>query len=152
TSISASEWMLGQSLLGGRLRDLRSVLLHLRKRADVDGGRIALWGESFAPVNPPDRDLMVPHTAARRPDQSEPLGGLLALLGALFEEDVRAVYARGGLSDYASALEGPFCYLPHDAVVPGVLATGDLCDVAAALAPRPVCLEGLVDGLNRAVS
>jgi hypothetical protein len=30
-----------------------------------------------------------------------------------------------------------------------VLTVGDLCDVTAALAPRPVRLEGLVDGLNR---
>src|SRR5262249_62224637 len=52
---------------------------------------------------------------------------------------------------YHSVLQGPFCYLPHDGVVPGVLTVGDLCDTAAALAPRPVWLEGLVDGLNREV-
>jgi hypothetical protein len=32
--------------------------------------------------------------------------------------------------------------------VPGALTAGDLCDVAAALAPRPVRLEGLVGGRN----
>lgn len=151
TSISASEWMLGQSLLGGRLRDLRSVVRHLRQRPDLDGRRIALWGDSFAAVNPPERDLKVPHSAASRPAQSEPLGGLLALLGALFEE-TRAVYIRGGLSDYESVLHSSFCYLPHDVVVPGVVTAGDLCDLAAALAPAPLRLEGLVDGLNRNVS
>ena len=137
TSISASELMRGQSVLGGRLRDLRSVLRHLRQRPDVDGRRFALWGESFAPVNPADRELNVPHNAAQRPAQSEPLGGLLALLGALFEADARAVYVRGGLSDYQSALAGPFCYLPHDVVVPEVLTRGDLPELAAALAPVP---------------
>jgi hypothetical protein len=151
TSISAGEWMLGQTLLGGRLRDLRSVLRYLRQRPEVDGRRIALWGDSFAPVNAPERALNVPYTAASRPAQSEPLGGLLALLGALFEDEVRAVYARGGLSDYHSVLRQSFCYLPHDAVVPGVLTAGDLCDVAAAVAPRPLWLEGTVDGLNRTV-
>lgn len=75
----------------------------------------------------------------------------MALLGALYEDDVRAVYVRGGLSDFASVLESPFCFVPHDVVVPGVLTVGDLCDVAAALAPRAVCLEGMVDGLNRIV-
>jgi cephalosporin-C deacetylase-like acetyl esterase len=152
TSVSASEWMRGQSVLGGRLRDLRSVLRHLRSRPDLDAGRIALWGESFAAVNPSDRPLTVPHNAAQRPAQSEPLGGLLALLGALFEDDVRAVYVRGGLSDYQSALEGPYCYLPHDAVVSEVLSTGDMADLTAGLAPRPVRLTELVDGMNRKVS
>jgi hypothetical protein len=151
TSIAATELMRGQSLLGGRLRDLRSVLRHLRQRPDVEGRRIALWGESFAPVNPAGQELNVPHNAAQRPAQSEPLGGLLALLGALFEADVRAIYVHGGLSDYQSALEGPFCYLPYDVVVPEVLTRGDLPDLAAALAPRPLRLEGLVDGRNRAV-
>lgn len=143
--------MLGQSLLGGRLRDLRSVLRHLRTRADLDGKRVALWGDSFAKVNAPDTNFKVPHTAADRPAQSEPLGGLLALLGALFEDDIRAVYVHRGLSDFHSVLEGPFCYLPHDAVVPGVLTTGDLCNVAAVLAPRALWIDELVDGLNRQV-
>ena len=53
------------------------------------------------------------------PDQAEPLGGLLALLGGLFEDDVRAVAVRGGLVSYASLLDSPFFYVPHDAVVPG---------------------------------
>jgi hypothetical protein len=151
TGISASEWMLGQSLLGGRLRDLRSILRHLRKHPELDTRRLALWGDSFAQVNPPDRELDLPYTAANRPAQSEPLGGLLTLLGALFEDEVSAVYVHGGLSDYHSVLQKSCCYLPHDAVVPGVLNTGDLCDVAAALVPRPLWLEGMVDGLNRAV-
>jgi hypothetical protein len=84
-----------------------------------------------------------------RPEQSEPLGGLLALLGALFEEDIRAVYVRGGLSSFQSVLTSQFVLIPHDGVIPGVLTTGDLCDVAAALAPRPLRLAGIVDGLNR---
>ena len=152
TSISSSELMLGQSLLGGRLRDLRSVLNHLRTRADLDLKRLALWGDSFASVNAPDRNFHVPHTTSDRPSQSEPLGGLVTLLAALFEDDVRAVYVRGGLSDFHSVLEGPFCYLPHDAVIPGVLTVGDLCDLTAALSPRPLWLDRAVDGLNRAVS
>jgi hypothetical protein len=49
-------------------------------------------------------------------------------------------------------LDSPFLYVPHDAVVPGALTIGDLCDVAAALAPRPLRLAGLVDGGNRRVS
>lgn len=149
TALTSSEWMLGDSLLAGRLRDLRTVLQHLRERPGLDLERFALWGESFAPTNPPGTELHVPHTAERRPRQSEPLGGLLALLGALFEKNASAVYAQGGLADFGSVLADPFCYLPHDVVVPGVLTSGDLCDVAAALAPRPLWLSGLVDGHNQ---
>ena len=65
------------------------------------------------------------------------------------EDDVRAVYVQRGLSDYQSAVDGRFRYLPYDVVVPGVLTTGDLCDLAGSLAPRPLRIENLVDGLNR---
>jgi dienelactone hydrolase len=151
TSLSATELMLGQTLLGARLRDLRAVLQYLRGRPELDPARVGLWGDSFAPANPADRDLEVPLDADRLPDQAEPLGGLLALFGALFEDGVQAVFARGGLTGYDALLHSPFCYVPHDAVVPGALTAGDLCDVAAALAPRPLRLAGLVDGRNRHV-
>jgi hypothetical protein len=60
---------------------------------------------------------------------------------------------RGSLVSYESILASQFCYVPHDALVPGVLDhAGDLSDVAATLAPRPLRLEGLVDGLNRPVA
>ena len=42
-------------------------------------------------------------------------------------------------------------YVPHDSVVPGALTVGDVADIAAALAPRPLLVESSVDGLNRAV-
>jgi cephalosporin-C deacetylase-like acetyl esterase len=152
TSQSATELMLGQTLLGARLRDLRSVLRYLRGRTELDPRRVALWGDSFAPANPRESNLAVPLDADRLPEQAEPLGGLLALFGALFEDDIHAVYARGSLVSYHSVLETPFCYVPHDCIIPGALTAGDLCDVAATLSPRPVKLEGLVDGLNREVS
>jgi cephalosporin-C deacetylase-like acetyl esterase len=152
TSLSATELMLGQTLLGARLRDLRSVLRYLRGRVDLEPRRIALWGDSFAATSPRERNLAVPLDADHLPDQAEPLGGLLALFGALFDDDIRAVNARGGLVSYRSLLDSPFCYIPHDTVIPGALTAGDLCDVTAALAPRPVRLARLVDGLNRDVS
>jgi hypothetical protein len=147
TGLSATELMLGQTLLGSRLRDLRWVLRYLRAKSDVDASRVALWGESFAPTNPAGfTDPLLGE--GEPPAPSEPLGGLLALLGALYEEDVRAVVARGMLAGYQAVLRDRFCYVPHDAIVPGALIAGDLCDVAAALAPRPLWLEGLVDGRN----
>jgi dienelactone hydrolase len=152
TAISSTELMLGRTLLGDRLRDLRAVLAYLRSRDDLDAGRVALWGDSFASANPNGRELQVPLDVEDQPDLAEPLGGLLPLLAALYDQDIRAVYARGGLTAYRSLLDSPLFYVPHDAMVPGALTAGDLPDVAGALAPRPLKLAGLVDGLNRKVS
>jgi dienelactone hydrolase len=149
TTISVAQTMLGQTLLGARLRDVRSILGYVRTRTDLDNGRLALWGDSFTSPNPETRELAVPLEVDPFPSQAEPLGGLLALLGALFEEDVRAVSIHGGLLSYLSLLDCPFCYVPHDALVPGVFEAGDVCDLAASIAPRGLRFEKPVDGLNR---
>jgi hypothetical protein len=77
------------------------------------------------------------------------MGATAALLLALYEPDVRAVLARGGLIGFASLLDGPAAHVVLDAVVPGAVDGGDLAAVAAALAPRPLRLEAVVDGRNR---
>lgn len=151
TSVSASEWMLGGTLLGARLRDLRTLLRHLRSRSDIDLKRSAIWGDSFAPVNSPDRNVSVPWDAAELPHTSEPLGGVLALLCALFEDDIAAAYARGGLWTYVSVLDSPFLFVPHDVIVPDAASIGDLDEVAATLAPRPLRIVNPVDARNRRV-
>ena len=150
TSLSSGELMLGETMLGARLRDLRSVLHYLRTRRDLDARRLAVWGDSFAAPNAPERDLKLPLGIRDEAASSEPLGSLLALLLALYEQDVRGVYARGGLVGFQTALSSPFLYLPHDVVIPGALTAGDLSALAAGLAPRPLALVGMVDGLNRA--
>jgi len=152
TSLSSAELMLGQTALGMRVRDLRSVLRYLRARPDLDSRRTALWGDSFATANSRERNLAVPLDAAELPRLAEPMGGLVVLLTALFEENVLAVSARGVLVGFQSLLESQFLYVPHDVIVPGALTTGDLRDVAAVLAPRPLQLADLVDGQNRLVS
>jgi dienelactone hydrolase len=152
TNLSVHLELFGETLLGERLRDLRSVIAYLRQREDIDSGRLALWGDSFAPPNPPGTDFKVPHGVEGRPRESEPLGGLLALFGALFEDDVRAAYVSGGLSSYHAVLTHFAVLIPHDAAVPGALTAGDLCDLAGGLAPRPLRLEATVDHLNRALS
>jgi len=152
SSLSSSELMLGGTMAGSRLRDLRSVLRYLSTRNDIISYRMAFWGDSFALVNPQDTNFNIPREVDTRPGHSEPIGGLLALLGALFENNIHAVYIHGGLSGFQSVLTNQFVYIPHDVVIPGVLTAGDLCDIAAVLAPRPLCLEGLVDELNRRLS
>lgn len=152
TAQSSTELMLGGTIVGARLRDLRAVLAWLRSRRDLDPARITLWGESPAEPNPPGTDPRVPRHVDGRPRWSEPLGGMVVMLGALYEGSVAAVRVRRGLSDFESVVQHQFVYIPHDAVVPGLLAFGDLSDLAAALAPRPLRLEGLVDWLNRTES
>jgi hypothetical protein len=100
-------------------------------------------------VNTADTDFNIPRRVDGRPKQSEPLGGMLAMLGALYEDDVKAVYVRRGLIGFHSVLEHQQVLIPHDVVVPGLLTASDLSDVAAAFAPRPLRLAGPVDGLNR---
>jgi dienelactone hydrolase len=149
TNLSTHVQLFGETLLGERLRDLRSVLAYLRQRPDIDARRFALWGDSFTLPNPPGTNYQVPHAVDGWPRESEPLGGLLALLGTLFEEDVRAAYLAGGLASYDSVLTHFAVLIPHDAAVPGALTAGDLAELAAGLAPRPLRLEAMVDHLNR---
>jgi dienelactone hydrolase len=153
TSLSSTELMLGDTMLGAQLRDLRAVLAWLRTRDDLDTRHVSLWGDSLASPNPPGTNFQFPRDDDDAlPRSPEPLGGLLVLLAALYEEDVRAVYVHGGLAGFESVLTKHLALIPHDAVVPGALTAGDLCDVAAALAPRRVRLEGMVDGWNHTVS
>ena len=153
TSYSSSELMLGETMVGAQVRDLRSVLQFLRSRKDLDAGRIALWGDSFAPVNPTGKDHAAPFDVANGPKSSEPLGGLLVLFTALFEgeKEIRAVYARGTLVSYESLLESPYLYVPHDVIIPRAIPAGDLPLLVDALAPRKLLLTRQVDGQNRLV-
>lgn len=148
--LARMEFDLARSLLGSRLKDLRTVLAYLRTRPDLDGGRLALWGDSFAPSNPENLylDEIEFESGPQVQHRADPAGAHLALLGALYEPEVRAVAARGGLGGYLSVLDDAFNYVPMDAILLGVLKSGDLADIAGALAPRPVALDGLVNGRN----
>lgn len=147
TSVSQTSLILGQPVLGAQLRDLRTVIRWLRSRDGIDGKGLAVWGDSFAPVNGPGTRLAVP-LDVDGPAVSEPGGAALALLAGLFEDGVVAVYARGGLAPNESLTGGPYLYVPHDAVVPGPLPVGTLAPVVGK--SRPVVYEGTVDAQNRA--
>ncbi len=152
TDISANLQLFGETLFGERLRDLRSVIAYLRERKDVDVNRLALWGDSLTVPNSAEANYKVPHGVDGWPQGPDPLGGLLALFGALFEDDIRAIYVAGGLLDYQSVLTHFAVLIPHGTSIPGALTVGDLADLAGGLAPRPLRLESLVDHLNRPVS
>jgi cephalosporin-C deacetylase-like acetyl esterase len=151
TNLSVHLQLFGETLLGQRLRDLRSVLAYLRQREDVDARRLGLWGDSFMPPNAPETNFNLPRGIDGWPRGPQPLGGLLALLGALFEDDVRTVHVSGGLAAYQPIVEHFAVLVPHGDCVPGALTAGDLCDIAGSLAPRPLRLSGMVDHLNRHV-
>jgi len=145
---------LGDTLVGLRLKDLRTVVAYVSSRTEIDAARIGLWGYSLAPTNPADLILNeVPQwqIGPQVEQQAEPLGGLLALLGALYESRIRAVAVNRGLVSFASVLDDNFSYVPQDVIIPEILEAGDLADVAAALAPRALRLGALVDGLDRLV-
>jgi dienelactone hydrolase len=147
--------MMGETLLGERLRDLRTVLAYLENRSDLDSRRIGLWGDSFWPANPDHLildELPEWQIGPQVQSHAEPLGGLLALLGALYDDHVQAVAVHRGLVSFASILNSNFSYVPQDVIVPEILEVGDIADVAAALAPRALFLKGPVDGQDRLVS
>ena len=150
--VAATSHMLGESLINSRVRDVRTVMTYLRNRTDIDENQIGLWGDSLATPNPVEAELAIPMDASLYPERGEPLGGVAALLTALYEPHIQAVYVHGGLLSYAALLEAPFVYQPSDSFISGLLRVADLPDIAAALVPRPLWMEGLVDGCNRQVS
>jgi len=145
---------LGKTLLGFRLKDVRTVLVYLQGRDDIDGQKTALWGDSFAPLNPKNLWL---DELARWPISPQiqhfasPLGAHLALLTALYHGEIKAVAARGGLVGYLSILDDNFFYAPPDIIVPDILKVGDISDICACLAPGALLLEKFVDGRNCAL-
>ena len=150
--VAATSLMLGESLLNSRVRDLRTVIAYLCNREDIDRHRIGLWGDSLAVANGVGDDLAVPLNATPYPERGEPFGGVAVLLAALYEPYIQAVYIHGGLIGYATILDEPFVYQPADSSIRGILTIADLPDICAALTPRSLRMEGLVDGCNRRVS
>lgn len=145
TSYAASELMLGETLLGSRLRDLRSVHRHLLKRFP----KAAILGDSLAPINSNETVVARPLDVAQ-PTMAEPMGPLVALLFGLFTENRTPIVARGGILDYRSLLDQPFIYVPFDVIVPGAIPAGDLPLVGKNVCVQhPTVISDLVDGVNR---
>jgi cephalosporin-C deacetylase-like acetyl esterase len=151
---AATEFMLGNTLLGARLKDARTILNYLASRADLDPERMAVWGESFAGTNPESFEfdqspMQVPGPFAQI--QAEPMGALVALLTGLYDDRIASIAARGGLVSFLNVLEDRFCHVPQDVIVPGILDAGDVPDILAAQTSRAILIERFVDGRNKAV-
>jgi hypothetical protein len=145
TSLSLNLQLFGETLLGQRLRDLRSVLSYLRSRKELK--QIALWGDSFSATNSLDLNFNIPHAVEGRPRESEPLGDLLVMLTMLFDDQIRAGYTAGGLESYREIVSHFAVLVPHDTLVPGMLTLGEPSEWSAIL--KPLKRTGLVDHLNR---
>jgi len=148
---AATELMLGNTMTGARLKDLRTVIAYLATRDDIDAGRLAVWGESFVPPNGVIALDELPNwqTGPDPQDQAEPLGDFLAVLAALYDERVKGVVTSGGLNAFSSVLESPFAYVPQDVIVPGLLEAGDIEDIVRAAGSKAVRRLNVVDGRNR---
>jgi dienelactone hydrolase len=151
-SRAATELMLGRPMLEARLADLRGVLQFVRSRDELSNLPLALWGDSPVEPRAADEPWIVPHGVDVEPRGPEPGGPLLALLAAATDEHIRGVVATRLVAELRGALDGPRVLLPHDAIVPGWLALGDVPELIAALAPRPVHLAASVDAQNRPLS
>jgi dienelactone hydrolase len=153
-SIAANELMLGNTLTGLRLKDIRTIFRWLARRSDIDPKSIALWGDSFSETNSPGfRFDQSPgqQSGPVRQRQAEPIGPFLAILTALYEESVSAIACRGGLISFSSVLEDNFCHIPQDVIVPGLLEVTDIADIVNNISTRPVLLAESVNGLNKKI-
>jgi hypothetical protein len=145
--------MLGGTLVGACVRDVRSVVRWLRTRDDVDASTVSIWGDSFVEPHGTHVPLAVPRDDdAAVPAGPEPLGSLVALLAALLENGVDAVWIHRGIGNFASVLDRPMVLVPSDVVVPGIVAAGDLPELVAQLAPCAIAMRDTVDGCNRPVA
>jgi cephalosporin-C deacetylase-like acetyl esterase len=148
TSISQTEQILGTTLIGSQLRDLRAVANWLQGRPEIDRKALAAWGDSFARPNAPEAKLAVPLDAGEFPQISEPNGALLATLFTFLNGE-KVIYTRGGLLELATMQDSPYIYLPHEAIIPGIVAKDWLAfDMIWALAASWKH-EAVIDARNR---
>ena len=150
TAHSATNLMLGQTTLGGQLRDLRTVWRHVRQRYPKVEAAGIVGGSGVEPL-PADAAFSYPRRVDR-PAESQPTGALLALLLALYEEDLDGAVCRHGLASYRSVLDSPFVQVPHECIVSGVFQAGDLQAVVDSLTGQEFTSESPVDGRGRLVA
>jgi len=148
TSVAQTHLILGQPVLGAQLRDLRTVIRWLSAQDDIDSKKLAVWGDSFAKVNGQDVKLGVP-SELEQPAVSEPGGANLALLAALFEDNTKAVYARGGIDSRAAFVKSPYVYAPLDPVLPRRVVRDAEFAVTSSV---EMLEEGRIDSQNRATN
>ena len=153
TSLSSSLMMTGDLRITGQLRDLQAVIAWLRKESSPALPQFLMWGDSPLNALPISTNFNLPRDDdSILPMQPEPLGGLLSLFSALFNDDVKAITIKGGLASYASILKHHLVQIPHETLIPGIFNMGDISLLINALGSRTIFLDQMVDGLNLEVA
>jgi len=105
--------LLGETLLGWRVRDVMRAVDHVQTRSELDGERVGCVGFSG--------------------------GGAVALFASALDVRIRCAYISGYLNTFrASIMSRPHCI---DNYVPGILRWAEMYDVAGLIAPRPLYVE-----------
>jgi hypothetical protein len=153
-ALTSTGLMTGNEVMRTRWAEADVIFGFLLNVKELDSGRVVLWGESCSPPIPAGGEFAVP-ADVKQPPLAEPFGAVIASTLALASDrpkKYKAILARGGLVSFRSVLDSPFVHVPHDALPIDVFRAADLPDVWAQLAPKPLRLEGLVDGTNRRVT
>lgn len=149
TSISQTNLILGQTVIGSQLRDLRTVIQWLQSRERIDSNKLAVWGDSFARVNAERARVRVPLDAADFPAMSEPAAELLTLYVALYEDGVKAIHTHGGVRLMPHAIVyNPYLYVPHECIVPNAISLNEFIPQPTTFS-TPWNFSGFVDETNQ---
>ncbi len=128
---SVAEWALwvGRPLLGQWVWDILRWLDFLDEYATAVAKTA---GGSAASVRP--------YTLASAGPMSVP-----AMVAAALDTRIESVACRGGLVSYVARLTKPWAGLPMGLAVPNIFDVGDIGQLAALIAPRPLRVEGGVE-------
>jgi cephalosporin-C deacetylase-like acetyl esterase len=116
---------LQRTLVGMRVQDARSAVAYLATRPEIDARRIVVAG-----------------TGA---------GGVFALYAAAVEPGIKAVVSINALASYRAFAETDLYTVRHTLLVPKVLESFDLPDVAGLIAPRSVTIINPIDAAHRPI-
>jgi dienelactone hydrolase len=152
TSLTATGLMLGNPVyvFRGDNHPLQWSVSSLTNNETFDWENLVVWSESFAPTIQDQEHVALPQDLTQ-PAHAETHSAVFASL-ITNAYSFRALVSRGGLVSFRSVLDSPFIHVPFDALPRNVFRTGDLLDIWAHIAPKPLRLEGLVDGTNRRVT
>ncbi|PYT32464.1 MAG: acetylxylan esterase [Acidobacteria bacterium] len=111
--VAGAALMLGQTMIGWRVYDVMRTIDWIETRKELDAGRVGCMGISG--------------------------GGTCTLFSAALEPRIRAAMVSGYLNTFRDSVFS----LSHciDNYVPGILNWGEMYDVAALIAPRPLFAE-----------
>ncbi|PCJ56912.1 MAG: hypothetical protein COA79_17390 [Planctomycetota bacterium] len=153
---------MGKTLIGERVKNVRSVLAYLKVRTDIDPNNISLWGEGFSDPNGKSgakfkfEETGFRQTGPHKMNYVEAMGMIVSLFSAILSDEVKikSILARGGLISYESVLMNRYYYIPHDLIIPNILTKLDLRDVMESLRNNgcEIILEDVRDGKNRVLS